>query len=831
MAPTAASQLSQGALGKRAQLGKCHPANRRFYERFLVLRSASESAGRSRQARGYAKVLQSLQRYPLPLLSSHDALGLEGVGKTVASIFGEVLEAAAESGEVPVLEEHDLKVWRVAACNRFVRALQQAGEHGGPGLCAAPRRSFHVNRTGHDSNCHQGRQADQVGPERQQNHKSPARSGGKKPPDRQPENQSPANLDFNKGPGKQSGHQSPAKLMGRKGRRLSLAIRGRRSFVGRRTAPSVGSNAWCVLVALGLYADEAPNGALSMCDIARSIDKLRRELPRCDTLRWRVLSTLVEQRLVEQLEDNKVRLTPMGREMAESLVTKLSIPMTALSPLRLTGSASQCIAPSQLGKHARNETEYAGSAPSLLKLKQADNAPAAFDSEDDIPLNLLHMSVGAVASPTRKRKQAVKPACHENNSKSDSLIAAPQKHELIHTIDLEAFEYQGQASCTLEGRNQGCQGSASAPSSPPKQRRRVLKATLSAPPPPTCNTNLHFDVLSPKRRLEPCNSEPAMPGDFLAPAAAAIGSPQLRKTPIGNARLVLLLDHREVGASREHKARGALLADLASHLGPEAVEARSLPLGDVLWLWREQDSHGSGAKDHGQQEFVAGWIIERKTLHDLSASVVDGRYDEQKSRLLEAPGLQGVIYLVEGSEPLFGVREQPSGPEGANRKGGKGTGKGFGQRLLHRALPLPSLSTTAVHTQLITGFHVLHTTSTSHTVAMLCALHRALQSHGPPGSGSSVTDLVAYREFAERTRKTCHSRVYEAFGRMLRMVPHCGPEATEALVDEFSTPRALAVALRDSTDADILKRLKARRGGRASVSAAALAACRELFVA
>jgi len=26
---------------------------------------------------------------------------------------------------------------------------------------------------------------------------------------------------------------------------------------------------------------------------------------------------------------------------------------------------------------------------------------------------------------------------------------------LIHTIDLEAFEYQGQASFTLEGRNQG----------------------------------------------------------------------------------------------------------------------------------------------------------------------------------------------------------------------------------------------------------------------------------------------------------------------------------------------------------------------------------------
>lgn len=48
------------------------------------------------------------------------------------------------------------------------------------------------------------------------------------------------------------------------------------------------------------------------------------------------------------------------------------------------------------------------------------------------------------------------------------------------------------------------------------------------------------------------------------------------------------------------------------------------------------------------------FIIERKTLDDFSSSIIDGRYNEQKQRLLESNA--NIIYIIEGNEKRnFGV--------------------------------------------------------------------------------------------------------------------------------------------------------------------------------
>jgi ERCC4-type nuclease len=70
-------------------------------------------------------------------------------------------------------------------------------------------------------------------------------------------------------------------------------------------------------------------------------------------------------------------------------------------------------------------------------------------------------------------------------------------------------------------------------------------------------------------------------------------------------------------------------------LMPHTIQIQLLPVGDA-WF---QDASGATAL-----------IIERKTIKDLEASVLDGRYREQKGRLLAACAEKGAqpLYLLEG---------------------------------------------------------------------------------------------------------------------------------------------------------------------------------------
>ena len=70
------------------------------------------------------------------------------------------------------------------------------------------------------------------------------------------------------------------------------------------------------------------------------------------------------------------------------------------------------------------------------------------------------------------------------------------------------------------------------------------------------------------------------------------------------------------------------------------------------------------------------FIVERKTADDLAASIMDGRYEEQKYRL-KICGINNVVYLVEGSP---------------------------GQ---HCKIPETVLKKAQIHTQIFHGFNVM----------------------------------------------------------------------------------------------------------------------------
>lgn len=70
-----------------------------------------------------------------------------------------------------------------------------------------------------------------------------------------------------------------------------------------------------------------------------------------------------------------------------------------------------------------------------------------------------------------------------------------------------------------------------------------------------------------------------------------------------------------------------------------ACEARALNVSDFMWIARH--------RTYPTIEVVLDCIVERKRVSDLVASVRDGRYQEQRSRLKKTK-LQRRIYIIEG---------------------------------------------------------------------------------------------------------------------------------------------------------------------------------------
>ncbi|KEP66219.1 UNVERIFIED_CONTAM: hypothetical protein HHA_261610 [Hammondia hammondi] len=311
-------------------------------------------------------------------------------------------------------------------------------------------------------------------------------------------------------------------------------------------------------------------------------------------------------------------------------------------------------------------------------------------------------------------------------------------------------------------------------------------------------------------------SPATVPGEFLAGTEEAKeacrrdnGSREWRH--VGHVfQVCLVLDNRErvehgVGGWGGGINRAEFLSAQLRRNGV-LVELRPLPVGDAIWVARQcsgsaeaavpspkdtrdrnasmERSAANAPKLVGQvcrdgaavsaettsptkkgafalpAEFVLPLIVERKTLRDLSSSIRDGRYEDQKYRLMRCAGVTRVLYLVEGlleasqcpAIPLStvtfaGQRRNPGGsgpsvqrfpgsqrpgvPGGsaslANAPGGRAfLGGPLSTSAATMAAEIAAVRTAQVKTQLVNGFSLLNTTCPAHTVAMLTRIHRRL---------------------------------------------------------------------------------------------------------
>ena len=74
--------------------------------------------------------------------------------------------------------------------------------------------------------------------------------------------------------------------------------------------------------------------------------------------------------------------------------------------------------------------------------------------------------------------------------------------------------------------------------------------------------------------------------------------------------------------------------DLDVYKNHISIEKKNLELGDI----------------EINVDFTNKFIFERKTLSDLNASIYDGRYKEQKHRLLSSYSNNAITYIIEGDD-------------------------------------------------------------------------------------------------------------------------------------------------------------------------------------
>lgn len=194
-------------------------------------------------------------------------------------------------------------------------------------------------------------------------------------------------------------------------------------------------------------------------------------------------------------------------------------------------------------------------------------------------------------------------------------------------------------------------------------------------------------------------------------------------------------------------------------------EYRSLKVGDFTWIAQH--------KTNKDLEFVLPYVVERKRMDDLGASIKDGRFHEQKFRLRKC-GLRNVIYLVEH----YG-----------NNK--------------HVGLPIQSLMQALANTKVQDGFKVHITDSLTNSVKFLAMMTKRLtiryKCKNLNGRNNALEtndneSLMTFKYFNTSALKTKALTVTEIFIKLLLQLKGLSVEKALAITDKYKTPRSLIVA-------------------------------------
>ncbi|XP_075227116.1 mus81 structure-specific endonuclease subunit isoform X2 [Lycorma delicatula] len=287
-----------------------------------------------------------------------------------------------------------------------------------------------------------------------------------------------------------------------------------------------------------------------------------------------------------------------------------------------------------------------------------------------------------------------------------------------------------------------------------------------------------FNTLSPKRnKLKP--PSPDLSQTSLRSSQLSTDSqPKNIEMLFCNCDLILLIDIAEVSGKSDATAIQNKLQGMSV-----VCEVRKLNVGDYVWICR--DVLGN--------ELMLPYIVERKRIDDLSKSIKDGRFHEQKFRLKNLPVMQR-IYIVEG----------------------------LGKRP-YTGLSLKTLNQAVCNTQIVDGFIVKHTSSFVSTLKYLVGLYiqfrkllfgKKLVSCKtkllPPFSwNNAILELMIFNDVMKNASKKKKFTVREMFVRHLLQLHGLSLDKAKTIVEKYPCPRLLFQAYQEGGGENLLAKLKA----------------------
>ncbi|KAG7299125.1 hypothetical protein JYU34_017637 [Plutella xylostella] len=271
---------------------------------------------------------------------------------------------------------------------------------------------------------------------------------------------------------------------------------------------------------------------------------------------------------------------------------------------------------------------------------------------------------------------------------------------------------------------------------------------------PSVNDIIFKDAL-PSTSTASSSSEMVVDTPQLSQVSEA-SSQSLVELEAGTFEVILLIDKMETsGLSNKNDptvAQFKKFPDLKH-------EYRHLKVGDFTWVAR--------SKANKDIELVLPFIVERKRMDDLGASIKDGRFHEQKFRLRKC-GLKNVIYLVEHY--------------GGNK---------------HVGLPLPSLMQALANTRVHDGFKVHVTDSLTNSARFLAMMTKRLtieyKDQDLIGTASETNEnfLITFNHFNKTSAKSKTLTITDTFIKILLQLKGMSVEKALAITKTYSTPKEL----------------------------------------